>query len=247
MKGLLKTISLVLCLGALPVYGQSTYPNKPIRLICGFAPGGGSDTLARALSQPLSELLGQQVAVDNRLGAGGIIAAEVGAKAAPDGYTWLVGSAAAFGINPNLMSKLPYDPVKDFAPVGLYATFSYALDVHPSMPVRSVKDLIAFAKARPGQIYYGSAGNGTSTHIATEQFLMQAGIKIIHVPYKGNTPAMTALMSGEVAMVLDPVLTTAPHAKSGRIRALGVTTLKRSALLPDIPTIDESGLKGHSG
>jgi len=224
---------------------QSTYPNKPIRLIVGFAPGGGTDILARALGQPLGEMLGQQITIDNRAGAGGIIATELGAKAAPDGYTLLVGSSAGFAINPNLMAKLPYDPVKDFAPVGMFATLSYVVDVHPSLPAKTLKDLLALARAKPSAINYGSAGQGSSTHLAIEQFAQMAGVKMTHVPYKGNTPAMTALMSGEVAMVFDPVLTSAPLVKSGRVRALAVTTAQRSALLPDVPTVAQSGVKGY--
>ncbi len=224
---------------------QPAYPNKPLRLIVGFAPGGGTDILARALGQPLGELLGQQVTIDNRAGAAGIIATELGAKAAPDGYTLLVGSSAGFAINPNLMAKLPYDPVKDFAPVGLFATLSYALDVHPSLPAKTLRDFIALARAKPGAINYGSAGQGSSTHLAIEQFAMMGGVKMTHVPYKGNTPAMTALMSGEVAMVFDPVLTSTPMIKSGRVRALAVTTAQRSALLPDVPTVAESGVAGY--
>ena len=222
---------------------QPAYPNKPIRLLVGFAAGGGTDILARALGQPLGELLGQQVTIDNRAGAGGIIATELGAKAAPDGYTLLVGSSAGFAINPNLMAKLPYDPVKDFAPVGMFATLSYALDVHPSLPARTLRDFVALARSRPGAINYGSAGQGSSTHLAIEQFALMAGIQMTHVPYKGNTPAMTALMSGEVAMVFDPVLTSLPMVKSGRVRALAVTTARRSVLLPEVPTVAQAGLQ----
>lgn len=228
---------------ALPAVAQQ-YPAKPIRLIVGFAPGGGTDVLARALAQQLTESLGQTMAVDNRTGAGGMISAELTAKAPPDGYTLLVGSAAAFAINPNLMSKLSYDPVRDFAPVGMFATLSYAVDVHPSLPVKSIRELVALAKAKPGQLNYGSAGTGASTHLAIEQFLLAANVRMTHVPYKGNTPAMTALMSGEVAMVFDPVLTSLPQIKAGRIRALAVTTAKRSALLPEVPTVAEAGLPG---
>ena len=226
-------------------FAQQSYPTKPIRLIVGFAAGGGSDILARALGQPLGELLGQQVTIDNRAGAGGIIASELGAKAAPDGYTLLVGSSAGFAINPNLMAKLSYDPVKDFAPVGMFATLSYAVDVHPSLPAKTLKVLLALARAKPGSINYGSAGQGSSTHLAIEQFAQMAGVKMTHVPYKGNTPAMTALMSGEVALVFDPVLTSMPMVKSGRVRALAVTTAQRSALLPEVPTVAEAGVKGY--
>lgn len=233
----------VLC--ASTAWAQAPYPSKPLRLIVGFAAGGGSDVMARALAQELTDALGRAVTVDNRTGAGGIIATEIGAKAPPDGHTLLVGSAAAFAINPNLVAKLPYDPIKDFAPVGLFATISYTVVVHPSLPVKSIRELIALAKSRPAELNYGSAGNGSSTHLAIEQFLMQAGVRMTHVPYKGNTPAMTALLSGEVTMVFDPVVTALPHIRSGRIRPLAVSTSKRSALLPQVPTVGEAGLKGY--
>ena len=242
-------LSSALMCAALCVAGtadaQTAYPNKPLRLIVGFAPGGGTDILARALGQPLGELLGQQVTIDNRAGAGGIIATELGARAAPDGYTFLVGSSAAFAINPNLMKKLPYDPVKDFTPVGMFATLSYVVDVHPSLPAKTLKELLAIARAKPGAINFGSAGQGSSTQLAIEQFAQMAGVRMTHIPYKGNTPAMTALMSGEVAMVFDPVLTSMPMVKSGRVRALAVTTAHRSALLPDVPTVAEAGIAGY--
>ena len=225
MRLVTRTMLCALLTVASTANAQPGYPSKPIRLIVGFAPGGGTDILARALGQPLGELLG--------------------AKAAPDGYTLLVGSSAGFAINPNLMAKLPYDPVKDFAPVGMFATLSYAVDVHPSLPAKTVKEFIALARAKPGAINYGSAGQGSSTHLAIEQFALMAGIKMTHVPYKGNTPAMTALMSGEIAMVFDPVLTSVTMVKSGRVRALAVTTARRSALLPDVPTVAEAGVKGY--
>ncbi len=247
-KAIMRTAFILACgLGICTsaAMAQPTFPNKPVRILVGFAPGGGTDILARALAQQLTDSLGQPVTVDNRAGAGGIIATELGAKSPPDGYTLLVGSAAGFAINPNLMSKLPYDPVKDFAPVGLFATLSYAVVVHPSLPVRSVKELIALAKARPGELNFGSAGNGSATQLAIEQFLVQAGVKMTHVPYKGNTPAMTALMSGEVALVFDPVLTSLPQIKAKRIRGLAVSTAQRSALLPELPTIAEAALPGY--
>jgi tripartite-type tricarboxylate transporter receptor subunit TctC len=224
---------------------QQPYPSKPLRIIVGFSPGGGSDILARALGQPVGELLGQQVIVDNRPGAGGIIAAEVTLKSPPDGYTLLVGSPGGFTINPNLLPKFPYDPVKDFAPVSLFATLFYIVGVHPSLPVRSLKEFIALAGARPGQLSYGSSGQGANIHLAIEQFTMMAGIKMIHVPYKGNAPMLTALMSGEVGMVFDPVPTSMPLAKSGRLRALAVTSAQRSPLLPEVPTVSEAGVKGY--
>jgi tripartite-type tricarboxylate transporter receptor subunit TctC len=230
---------------AITAVAQPAYPVKPIRLIVGFAPGGGTDILARALSQPLAELLGQQLTIDNRAGAGGVIATELGARAAPDGYTLLVGSSAAFAINPNLMKKLPYDPVKDFAPVGMFATLSYVVDVHPSLPAKTLRELLALARAQPAAINYGTAGQGSSTHLAIEQFAQMAGVRMTHVPYKGNTPAMTALLSGEVALIFDPVPTSLPMIKSGRVRALAVTTARRFALLPDVPTVAEAGVAGY--
>lgn len=239
-------IGLIACAAASTALAQPAYPAKPIRIVVGFAPGGGTDILARALAQQLTESLGQPVTVDNRPGAGGIIATEHVAKAAPDGHTLVVGSAAGFAINPNLMARLPYDPVKDFTPLGLFASLSYAMVVHPSLPVRSVKALIALAKARPGELNFGSAGTGSSTQLAIEQFLLQAGVRMTHVPYKGNTPAMTALLGGEVAMVFDPVITSVPQVRAGRIRALAVTTAQRSALLPDVPTVAEGGLPGYA-
>jgi tripartite-type tricarboxylate transporter receptor subunit TctC len=244
MRSVLRAVTAGMVMAGAGLAAAQPYPAKPVRLIVGFAPGGGTDVLSRALAQQLTEGLGQSVTVDNRTGAGGIIAAELGAKAPPDGYTLLVGSLAAFAINPNLMAKLPYDPVKDFAPVGMFAALSYAIDVHPSLPVKTLRDLVALAKARPGQLNYGSAGTGSSTHLAIEQFLLATRVRMTHVPYKGNTPAMTALMSGEVAMVFDPVLTSAPLAKAGRLRALAVTTAQRSALLPDVPTAAEAGVPG---
>ena len=245
MYALRWTVAMVVGLSAMPVAAQQQYPAMPIRLIVGFAAGGGTDVLARALAQQLTESLGQTMVVDNRTGASGMIATEMVAKAPPTGYTLLVGSSGTFAINPILMAKITYDPVKDFTPVGMFATLSYAVDVHPSLPVKTIRELVVLAKAKPGQLNFGSAGTGSSTHLAIEQFLLAANVRMFHVPYKGNTPAMTALMSGEVAMVFDPVLTSLPQVKAGRIRALAVTTAKRSSLLPDVPTVSESGFSGY--
>jgi len=239
-----KLLLYVLSLVSPVLHAQQPYPNKPIRFLVGFAPGGGSDILARALATPLSETLGQPVTVDNRAGAGGMIAAELTAKAPADGYTLLLGSAAAFAINPNLMTRLSYDPVKDFTPVGTFATFFSVVCVNPSLPVRSIKELIALAKARPGEINFGTAGTGSQSHLAIEQFLQMAGIKMTHVPYKGGPMAMTALLSGDVAMVFDVILTAVPLVKSGRVRALAVTMSQRSPRIPDVPTVAEAGVKG---
>lgn len=243
-SNMLRSLCCVVLLGPMHLHAQSPYPNKPIRLIVGFAPGGGSDILARALGQPLAELLGQQIIVDNRPGAGGIIAAEVAMRAAPDGYTLLLGSPGGFSIRPNLMAKFPYDPVRDFTPIGSFATLFYIVGVHPSMPVRSLRDLIALAKEQPGQVTYGSSGQGANIHLAIEQFSMMAGVKMAHVPYKGNAPMLIGLMGGEIALVFDPVLTSMPLVKSGRMRALAVTSRNRFSLLPEIPTVSEAGVKG---
>jgi len=224
---------------------QSTYPVKPVRLIVGFAAGGATDFLARIAAQQLTQQLGQTVTVENRPGAGGAIGAELGARAAPDGYTLTAGSSGAFSVNPHLMAKLPYDPVRDFLPVGMYSTFPYVVLVHPSIPAKSVKELVALAKAQPGKLNFGSAGNGSGNHLAVEQFMSIAGVKLIHVPYKGGVLALTAMMSGEVDLVFDPMITTIQQIKSGRIRALAVSTPKRAPQLPSLPTLTEAGIKGY--
>ncbi|OGA39060.1 MAG: hypothetical protein A3G24_19225 [Betaproteobacteria bacterium RIFCSPLOWO2_12_FULL_62_13] len=246
MKAVLNTAVFFVLAGIAASAGaQSTYPSKPIRLVVAFAPGGGTDVAARALAHQLSGLLGQQVVIENRPGAGGTIGTEFGARAAPDGYTLLVGSSAAFAINPHLNPKLPYDPVRDFAPVGAFAKLIFVLDVHPSVPARSVKDLIAIARPHPRRLNFGSSGQGATAHLATEMFMSRAGVKMTHVPYKGAGPAMTALIAGEVDVLFDSMLTTLPQARAGRVRPLAVTTLQRSALMPQLPTIDESGVKGY--
>jgi len=234
---------LALCAG--DAGAQPAYPARPVRMIIAFPAGGGSDIVGRALAQQLAELLGQPVVVDNRGGAGGIIGTELGARAAPDGYTLTVGRSGGFAITPHLNPKLPYDPVKDFAPVGLFTRLTFLLDVHPSVPARSAKELIALASSRPGRLNFGSSGPGATAHLATEMFMSLAGVKMTHVPYKGAAPAMTALIGGEVDVLFDSVPTTLPHARSGKIRPLAVTTLQRSALLPQLPTLDEAGLKGY--
>jgi tripartite-type tricarboxylate transporter receptor subunit TctC len=221
------------------------YPLRPIRMIIAFPAGGGSDIVGRALAQQLAELLGQPVVVDNRGGAGGIIGTELGAKAAPDGYTLTIGSSGGFAITPHLNPKLPYDPVKDFAPVGLFTRLTFVLDVHPGVPAASVSELLALAKSRPGRINFGSSGSGATAHLATELFMSLSGARMTHVPYKGAAPAMTALIGGEVEVLFDSMPTTLPHARSGRIRPLAVTTLQRSALLPELPTLNEAGVKGY--
>jgi tripartite-type tricarboxylate transporter receptor subunit TctC len=243
---LLRLAACALLLAAACASAQSPgYPTRPVRMIIAFPAGGGSDIVGRALAQQLSELLGQPVVVDNRGGAGGIIGTELGARAAPDGYTLTVGSSGGFAITPHLNPSLPYDPVRDFSPVSLFTRLTFVLDVHPAVPATSVTELLALARSRPGRMNFGSSGQGATAHLATEHFMSLTGAKMTHVPYKGAAPAMTALIGGEVEMLFDSMPTTLPHARAGRIRPLAVTTLQRSALLPQLPTLDEAGVKGY--
>ena len=218
------------------------YPTKPIRLVVGFAPGGGTDTTARAMSQKLTDALGQQVIVDNRPGAAGNIAAELVSKATPDGYTLLMGTIAALSINPSLYNKLPFDPIKDFAPITQAVDSTNVLSLHPSVPAGSVKELIALAKTKP--LNFGSSGVGGTGHLAGELFNTMAGVKMTHVPYKGGGPAMIDLVGGQVQLVFATAASAVPQIKGGRIKGIAVTTAKRSALMPNLPTISEAGLPG---
>ena len=222
-----------------------TYPTKPIRLIVPQPPGGGNDTIARMISQKLSVALKQQIAVDNRAGAGGLIGAEIAAKAAPDGYTLLLGNVAALAIIPNVQKKVPYDPLRDFAPISLIASAPLLVVVHPALPVTSIKQLIALAKAKPGQLNYASNGVGSSTHLATEMFKMMTKTSFVHVPYKGLGPATTDLLSGQVQLMFSSAVAMMPHAKSGRLRAIAMTGANRSAAIPQIPTVAEAGVPDY--
>jgi len=222
--------------------GAAEYPSKPIRLLVGFAPGGGTDTTARAISQKLTASLGQQVVVDNRPGVSGNIAAEITVNAPPDGYTVLLSTIAALAINSSLLKKMPFDPIKDLAPVTRAADSTNFLVVHPSVPASSVKDLIALAKAKP--LNGGSSGVGGAGHLALELFNLQAGTKIVHVPYKGGGPAIVDLLAGNINLIFATGASSINHVKAGKIRALGVTTAKRSAMAPELPTIAEAGLPG---
>ena len=226
-----------------PATAADVYPSKTIRLVEPFAPGGGSDIVARLLSPKMTEALGQTVVVDNRAGASANLGAAVVAKAAPDGYTLLLANAN-YTINPSLFKSLPFDPVREFAPVALLANVTNVLAIHPSIPAKSVKELISFAKAHPGQLNFASPGNGTSSHLAGELFRQVAKIEVVHIPYKGATPAITDLIAGQVSFTMASVLSVLPYAKQGRLRMLAVTTAKRSGALPDIPTISEAGLPG---
>jgi len=224
------------------VFAQN-YPTRPIRLVVASSPGGASDILARMLAQKLSDELGQQVVVDNRGGASGVIGTDIVAKAVPDGYTLLI-IQPTLTINPSMISKMPYDAVRDFAPVSLVVDAAQIMAVNPSVPAKNVKELIALAKAKPGEIMFGSPGVGTSPHLAAELFKLTAGVDMPQVLYKGSGMAHISLISGEVAVALSTVLSAIPHIKSGKIRALGVTTLKRVAVVPEVPTIAEAALPG---
>ena len=223
---------------------ETDYPNKAVRLVVGFTAGGISDVLARAIGARLSSQLGQQVVVDNRAGAGTTIASELVAKSPPDGYTLFMQDITTHAINASLYKKLPYDTVKDFTPVTLVASSPLMLVVHPSLPVKSIRDLIALGKSKPGQIAFASSGNGTILHLAAETFKSMAGIDMIHVPFKGSSQAVQAVMAGEVAVAFSTMPPAVTNVKAGRLRALGVTTPKRNPAAPEVPTIDEGGLKG---
>ncbi len=239
--------SLVAALFALPalsVVAADKWPDKPVRLVVPFSPGGGTDLLARAVSDNLTEILGASVIIENRAGAGSTIGTALVARAAPDGYTYLF-TSASYTFAPNFYRDLPYDPIKDFKPITMFGSLPNILVVHPSMPVKTVKQLIALARKRPGEILYGSAGRGSNVHLTTELFLYMAKIKMTQVPYKGMGPAQIGLMSGEVQILMPAFQSIFPFVKSGQVRALAVTTKQRSPLLPDLPTIDESGVPGY--
>ena len=241
MKRLFVFVALALLAGA--VSAQS-YPSKPVRVVIPWPPGGSNDVVGRIVTQKVGENLGQQFIVDNRAGAAGSIGADVVAKAPPDGYTLMVHSTSHVG-NAHLYKKLPYDTLKDFTGVALLAAQPGALTIHPSLPVKTVKEFIALAKARPGTINYSSSGNDSAPHLSMELLVAMTGIKIVHVPYKGGAPQVTALVSGETQASLATVSTVLVHVQSGRLRALGVSSAKRSATMPDVPTIAEAGVPGY--
>ena len=245
-------ISILLGFGAAlaqPVSAQSAsdYPNRPIRLVMPAAPGGPVDVIGRTVGAGLAEALGQQIVMDNRAGAGGIIGSEIVVHASPDGYTLMFAHSGPLAIEAALHSKLSYHPLKDFAPVSLVAESPYALTVSQSSPAKSVTELVALAKSRPGKFHFGSGGIGTGLHMASELLNVAAGIRMVHVPYKGAAPAMTAMLSGEIDVMFNGVSAALPHVKAGRVRALAVSTAKRSMLFPELPTVAESGLKYETG
>jgi len=243
-----QSLALGLLAGALawlPNAGAQEYPTKPIRLVITYPPGGNTDLVGRALALKLGEFMGQQVVVDNRGGAGGVLGSMITAQSAPDGYTIMLGTSAGMVINPLLSRKLTYDPVKDFAPVSMVVIVPQLLVINPQLPVKNVRELIAFAKAKPGYLNAGSSGVGTPNHFGTELLKWLAGVDIVHVPYKGGAPALTDLLGGQIQMAFSSVPAVLPHIKAGRLVALGVGSAKRSPALPNIPTIAEAGVPGY--
>jgi len=235
-----------LLLASLPAFAATAYPDKPIRLIVPVAPGGGADITARAVAQKLAAAWGQQIIIDNRAGAGGTVGMEIGARATPDGYTLIEGSMGPLTVDMSLYSKLPYDSVRDFTPIARGVTALNMLVVHPSLPVNSVKELIAYAKSNPARLNFGSSGAGRADHLAGEMFNTLAGVKMQHVPYKGGAPAMVDLVGGNIQLIFATVSTAVTSVKSGRIRPLAMTTASRVDLFPDLPTVAEAGVPGFA-
>lgn len=237
-----------LATGALlaPVLGQAqgTYPNKPIHIVVPFPPGGSTDVLARRIGDKLASAWGQPVVVDNRAGAGGTVGADYVAKSAPDGYTLLMGVTGSNAIAQALYAKLPYDVVKDFAPVSMVVSAPLVLAVNPDVKVRTAQEFLALAKSKPGGLSYGSAGNGTSMHLTGEMYKQAAGVSMVHIPYRGSAGMLTDLMSGQIQATFGDVLVLMPQIQAGKLRALAVTSKTRHPMLPDVPTLDEAGLKG---
>jgi len=240
-----RTLLALLASAAFPLHGaqSDSYPSKPIRIVVAFAPGGNIDITARTIAPSLAELLGQPVVVDNRGGAGGRIGATLVAKSPPDGYTLLV-NTAAIAINMTLYRKVNFDAIKDFAPISVFSQSPNILTVHPSLPVKNVKDLIALAKKKPGAMNYSSAGSGTTQHLTAELFKLRTGTNIVHIPYKGSAPSLTALLSGEVELTFANIPAISSHVKSKRLRALANAGTKRAEQMPDVPTLKESGING---
>ena len=236
-------LAVLLALWAAGASAQ-TYPSKPIRLVVPFPAGGSLDVVARAIGQKLSEAWGQPVVIDNRPGAGGNIGADLVAKSLPDGYTILEGALSTHAVNVSLYSRMPYDPVRDFEPITLVAVTPNVLVLNPSVPANDVKELIAYAKANPGKLSFGSGSNGSAGHLAGELFKMEAGVDMVHVPYKGAAPAMQDLLAGRVQLMFDNLANSMQQVRAGKLKALAVTTAHRSTLVPELPTLSEAGLPG---
>ena len=234
-----------LLIAASTLAGAQGYPSKPLRMLVGFPPGGANDIVARIAAQKLSETLGQSVVVENRPGNAGVVAAEALAKATPDGYTLMLGSTGTNAIAPALTSKLPYDPVNAFVPVGLVGIAPSALVVNASVPARSIPELVALAKSKPGKLTYASSGNGTTLHLGGELFKLLAGVDIVHIPYKGNAQALNDVIGGQIDMILSALPPALPLAKAGKVRILGVAMPERLKSMPEMPTVAEQGLPGY--
>ena len=245
----MRTTALALALlaagtAAATAYAQ-TWPTKPIRLIVPFPPGGGNDILARTIGQKLTESIAQQVVIDNRGGAGGNIGAETAAHAVADGYTLFLGGVGSHGTNPGLQAKLPYDPVRDFAPITLIAAAPLIVVVHPALPVKSISELVQYAKMRPGQLNFASSGTGSIAHLAPEMLNAMAKIKLTHIPYKGTAPALVDLLGGQVQLMMNSAVSMLPQVRGGKLRAIAATGARRLAALPELPTVAESGVPGY--
>jgi tripartite-type tricarboxylate transporter receptor subunit TctC len=246
MIGAMKNVLILLCVLLAPGYAAAQdYPAKPIRIVIPYPPGGASDVTARLLGQKMSEAWGQQVVADNKPGANGILALEHVARSAPDGYTLLIANLGPNAINPAVYSKLPYDPIKDFSTITLTTLVPQVLVAGPALPAKNIAELVAYARANPGRINYGTGGNGSANHLAVELMASIANVKLTAVPYKGDAPAMADALSGQVAMTLPTVLAATPHIKSGKLRPLAVTTKTRVSALPDVPTMQEAGIQGY--
>jgi tripartite-type tricarboxylate transporter receptor subunit TctC len=242
---IVRGVAAALIIGAVPANAADVFPARPIRFIMPYPTGGSIDTAGRIVAQQLAENLGQQVVVDNRTGAGGTLGSELAVRAPPDGYTITMGGTGTLALSPNLERTLPYDPVRDFAPVTELLVAPYVLVVNPAAPMKSVKELIALAKARPDSLLYASGGTGSAPHLAAEVFKTMAGVRLVHVPYKGSTPGITDLISGQVQLMFTGIPSVIAHIKSGRVRPIGVTTTHRNSALPEVPTIAESGVPGY--
>jgi len=244
MKSVLPAALLVICAVLPSLAHAQSYPNKTIRMIVPFPAGGATDIVARLVAQKLGDAVGQQVIVDNRGGAAGTIGSDLAAKSPPDGYTILIGTSSTHAIAQSLYAKLPYDSIKDFTPVVGIATATIVLSMHPSVPAKTVRELIVLAKAKPDALSFASSGSGGVSHLVGEMFKAQAGVQMLHIPYKGDAPALADLVGGQVSLEFGTALSFLPYIQSGRLKALAVTSLKRSQVMPDVPTVAESGLKG---
>ncbi|MDX3985376.1 tripartite tricarboxylate transporter substrate binding protein [Achromobacter sp. LC458] len=245
IKGLLAGMAFAVAGAATPALAQDAYPSRPVRIVVPFSPGGAADIMSRLLAERLTAKLGQTVIVENKPGGGTMIASDYVARAAPDGYTLLM-AASSLGIAPSTYAKVNYDPIKDFTPVSQVASVVHVLEVHPSIPAKNVGELIAYLKANPGKVSYGSVGAGSSTHLEAELFNSMAGVQMAHIPYKGSAPALNDLVAGRIQVMFDAWASSGPFVKDGKLRALAVTTTKPSASVPDLPTVAASGLPGYS-